>query len=152
MWGAFWLAWGLMHLMFAARAFPATLLPAIGVATPGFAFWFVVLAVITGLAALAAMGQNLALAATLTVLAVGAAFTAAGFFAPATWALRVGGWLFVVAAVIALYTAASMMFENSFGRTILPLGKYRAAANIPGRRAYRPLEYRYGQPGVKIGQ
>lgn len=152
MWGAFWLAWGLMHLMFAARLFPAAVLPAIGVPTAGFAFWFVVLAVITGLGAVAAMGQNLSLAATLVVLAVGSGFTAAGFFAPATWALRVGGWLFVISAVIALYTAAALMFENSFGRTILPLGKYRAAANIPGRRATRPLEYRYGQPGVKIGQ
>jgi hypothetical protein len=64
----------------------------------------------------------------------------------------VAGWLFVISAAASLYVAAAMMLENSFRRTILPLGKYSAAANIPGRRITRPLEYRQGQPGLKIGQ
>jgi succinate-acetate transporter protein len=110
------------------------------------------LAVITAIGGLAALGRNLSLAAMLLVLALGAGFTAAGFWAPATWSVRVGGWLFVISAALAVYTAAAMLMEETFGRTILPLGKYRAAANIPGRRATDPLEYRYGEPGMKIGQ
>lgn len=152
MWGAFWLAFGLLFLLVDLGAFPTALAPALGLANAGFAFWFVVLALITGLGMIAALGENMALAAVLAPLAVGAGFTAAGFFAASTWPLRVGGWLFVAAAVVAVYTAAAMMFEGSFGRTILPLGKYRADANVPGRRASRPLGYAQGQPGVKAGQ
>jgi hypothetical protein len=88
--------------------------------------------------------------AVLVLLSVASGFVAAGFFAGASWPIRVAGWLFVIAAVAALYTAAAMMLENSFRRTVLPLG--RAAAKIPVRGGTRPLEYRYGQPGVKIGQ
>lgn len=152
MWGAFWIGWGLLFLLVSVGAVPLALAPVIGTVREGFAFWFVPLAVITGLGALAALGENLVLAILLAALATAAGFTSAGFWAPATWSLHIGGWLFVASAVLALYVAASMMFENTFGRTILPTGKYRASANVPGGRGMRPLEYKYGEPGVKIGQ
>lgn len=152
MWGAFWIGWGLLFLLVAVGAYPLALAPRIGAVNQGFAFWFIALCVITGCCALAAMGKNLAMSAVLWPLAAGAGFTAAGFWAGSTWPLRVGGWLFVIAAAIAVYTAAALMLENSFGRTILPLFAFRGGQNIPGRRASRPLEYRYGEPGVKIGQ
>ena len=152
MWGAFWLAFGLLFMLVTVGAFPLALVPEAGIANPGFAFWWVALAVITALGAIAALGENMALTGLLTMLAAGAGFTAAGWFAPSEWSLNVGGWLFVVSAVLALYTAAAMMFEGSFGRTILPLGKHRAAAGVSGRKATRPLEYAQGQPGVKSGQ
>ncbi|TDC97271.1 GPR1/FUN34/YaaH family transporter [Actinomadura sp. 7K507] len=152
MWGSFWLAFGLLFMLISIGVFPLELIPLAGVANPGFAFWWVALAVITALGAITALGENLALTGVLATLAVGAGFTAAGWFAPSTWSLNIGGWLFVASAVLALYTAAAMMFEGSFGRTILPLGKYRAAANVPGRKATRPIEYAQGQPGVKSGQ
>ena len=152
MWGAFWLAWGLLFMLVSVGAAPAALAPTLGTVREGFAFWFVALAVITGICALAALGENIVLAVLLACLAVGAGFTSAGFWAPSNWSLDVGGWLFVAAAVIALYAAAAMMMENTFGRTILPTGKYRADGNIPGGRGMRPLEYRHGEPGVKIGQ
>ncbi|GAA0370004.1 GPR1/FUN34/YaaH family transporter [Actinoallomurus spadix] len=151
-WGAFWLAFGLMFLMVAAGAFPVVLAPRIGVANPPFAFWFIALCVITALCALAATAQSMGLTLMLILLSVASGLTAAGFFAGASWPIIVAGWLFVAAAATALYVAAAMMMEGSFGRTILPLGKYSAAANIPGRRITRPLEYKQGQPGVKIGQ
>ena len=109
-------------------AYPAALAPQAGTVNQGFGFWWVALAVITGLGTIAALGANLALTGVLATLAVGAGFTAAGWFAPSEWSLNVGGWLFVASAILALYTAAAMMFEGSFGRTILPLGKFRAAA------------------------
>jgi len=150
MWGAFWLAFGLMFWLITVGAFPTSLVPGFGTAGhSAFAFWFVPLCVITGLGAIAALGRSITLAAVLTTLAVGAGFNSAGFFASTTWPLRVGGWLFVVSAVLALYTAGAMLFEDSFGKSMLPLGRYRAG---PGRRAIRPLQYQYGEPGVKIGQ
>ncbi|GLW66879.1 hypothetical protein Arub01_51230 [Actinomadura rubrobrunea] len=152
MWGAFWLAFGLLFMLVAAGAFPAELTPVIGTSRPGFAFWWVALCVITGLTALAAVGRSMGMSALLLVLSVGSAFAAAGFWSGATWPVRISGWLLVISSAIALYIAAAMMMEDTFGRTILPLGKYRAEANIPGRRATRPLEYRYGQPGVRSGQ
>jgi succinate-acetate transporter protein len=151
-WGAFWLGFGLFFMMFGAGALPAVLAPAIGMGSPGFAFWFIALCVITGICALAALAENMGMALTLTILTLGSGFAAAGFFAGSVWPLRVAGWMFVISAVVAMYTAGAMLLESTFGRTVLPTGRYRAAANIPGRRMTRPLEYRYGQPGVKIGQ
>jgi uncharacterized protein len=151
-WSAFWLGFGLLFLLVAVRAIPVALTPMAGVFNPGFAFWFIGLAVITGLGAIAALGENLALTALLAVLALGAGFNAAGFFSATVWPVRVSGWLFVVSALIAIYIAAAMMFEGSFGRSILPMGKSRHGhAAVPGA-ASRALEYPYGQPGVKIGQ
>ncbi|GAA4629341.1 hypothetical protein GCM10023196_049680 [Actinoallomurus vinaceus] len=152
MWGSFWLAFGLIFMMVAAGAFPVLLAPRIGAVNPAFAFWFIALCVITGLCAMAAIAENIGMTVMLALLAVGSAFTAAGFFAGSSWPVRIAGWLFVISAAAALYTAGAMLLEACFGRTIMPLGKYRAAADIPGRRMSRPLEYRYGQPGVKIGQ
>jgi uncharacterized protein len=151
-WGAFWLAFGLLLMLLATGSFRALGALSVGVADTGIAFWFVALCVITGLCALAALAENLGMVVVLVLLSVGSGFTAAGFFAGAFWPIRVAGWMFVIAAAAALYVAAAMMLENSFRRTILPLGRYSAAANIPGRRATRPLEYRYGQPGLRIGQ
>lgn len=152
MWGAFWIGFGLLFMLVSLGVYPAAQAPALGTANQGFAFWWIALAVITGLGAIAALGANIVLALLLACLATGAGFTAAGFWAPSNWSLDVGGWLFVASAVLALYAAAAMMFENTFGRTILPTGKYRAAGNVPGRRGTRPLEYQHGEPGVKIGQ
>ncbi|TDB97866.1 GPR1/FUN34/YaaH family transporter [Actinomadura sp. 7K534] len=152
MWGSFWVAFSLLFGLVSVGAFPAALAPVAGTASEGFAFWWVALAVITALGAIAALGQNLAVTGVLVTLAAGAGFSAAGWFAPSEWSLNVGGWLFVASAVIALYTAAAMMFEGSFGRTVLPVGKTRARTDVPGRKAARPLEYAQGQPGVRSGQ
>ncbi|MFI0479147.1 acetate uptake transporter family protein [Actinomadura sp. 9N215] len=152
MWGAFWIAYGLMFMLIGMGAFPLEAAPVLGSVSEGFAFWWIALAVITGLCAMAALGANLVLALLLMVLAAGAGFTAAGFWTPSDWALDAGGWLLVASAVLALYLAAAMMFENTYGRTILPTFKVHAAGKAAGRGRTRPLEYRHGEPGVKIGQ
>ncbi|MEU8119782.1 GPR1/FUN34/YaaH family transporter [Spirillospora sp. NPDC049024] len=152
MWGALFIGWSLLFLLVSIGAAPVALAPVLGSTYEGFAIWFVPLAVISGLGAFAALGENLVIALVWACMGVAAGFTSAGFWAGSTWPLDVGGWLFVAAAVIALYGAASLMFENSYGRTILPTGKIRRGANLPGGRAVRPLEYRQGEPGVKIGQ
>jgi hypothetical protein len=45
-----------------------------------------------------------------------------------------------------------MLLEATFRRVVLPVGKPRMAANVPGHVAMRPIEYPAGQPGVKVGQ
>lgn len=152
MWGAFWVGFGLL-LILALLAFPTVLIaPRIGAADPAFAFWLIAMCAITGLCALAALGENLGMAAVLGLLTLACGFAAAGFFAGMSWPVRVAGWMFVIASAVALYVAAALMFEGSFRRTMLPLVRTRGMAEkIPGRAA-RPLEYRHGQPGLKIGQ
>jgi hypothetical protein len=45
-----------------------------------------------------------------------------------------------------------MMLKASFGRVVLPLGEPKAAANSPGHDHTHPIEYSYGEPGIKQGQ
>jgi hypothetical protein len=45
-----------------------------------------------------------------------------------------------------------MTLESSWGRVILPLGKPVRAANVPGQRITRPIEFERAEPGVRQGQ
>jgi len=147
-WGTFWLAFGLDQLLVTTRNLPA-------VTTPhdvSFGFWFIPLAAITGMGALAALARNLGLVAVLAPLATGSGFAAAGFIGGFAWCLTVAGWLFVFAAGFAFYAASALMLKESYGRTVLPTGELRAAANVPGREDDRPLEYEAGMPGSRAGQ
>jgi hypothetical protein len=62
------------------------------------------------------------------------------------------GWLFVISAGLAWYTASAMMLAPTAGKIILPLGKYSRTANVPGRMPTTPVQLEYGEPGVKKGQ
>ena len=101
---------------------------------------------------LGALTQNVGLLAVLGTLSAGAALTAAGFFAGSLPVDRAGGVLYVISAAAAWLAAGAMTLEHSFGRTVIPLGKWRKQANIPGRVATDPLAYPVGMPGVKVGQ
>lgn len=148
-WGAFWIAWGIMQgLVVGGLMKPIPL----GVANASFAFWFIALALVTGIAALGSLAQSLGIFTVLSTLTVGAGFTAAGLYGGALWAERLGGWLFVISAAAAWLTAGAMVLEHSFGRTIIPMGKWSKDANIPGRKPVVPLAYSGGMPGVKVGQ
>ena len=148
-WGSFWLGWGLYMLLVATHVLPAIPL---GAASPSFAFWFIALTLVTIFGALGALAQNLGLFLTLGTLAAGSALTAAGFWAGSLGTLRAGGWLLVVSAAAAWLTAGAMVLEHSFGRTIIPIGKWTKKGNIPGARATDPLAYPAGMPGVRVGQ
>lgn len=148
LWGSFWLAFGII-----------TLLAETGVAPPlvlglnvSFAWWFIVLASITMIGALAALGDNLGMFAVLGLLAAGSSFAAIGFYTGGGWAFTVAGYVLVASAAAAWYTASAMMLAGSFGRTVLPLGGFSAAANIPGKQPMRPMEYPLGMPGATVGQ
>jgi len=148
-WGSFWLGWGVLQLL--AQTGVASPIP-FGASNAAFAFWFIGLAVITLSAALGALASNLSVFLTLAALAGGAGITAAGFWSGSLTTIRVAGWFFVVSAGLAWYTITAMVLENSFGRTILPIGTLKKSANIPGRAATHPIEYTEGMPGVRVGQ
>ena len=146
-WGSFWMAYGLLHLL---GAIGAIHLPTGAFVELGF--WFIALAVITGLGTLAALGENLGIAAALATLTLGAAFAAVAFVTGGSGWEHAAGWALVASAAVAAYVAGAMMIAGTWGRTILPLGEYRKTADIAGRRQIRTLEYEFGEPGVKHGQ
>jgi succinate-acetate transporter protein len=147
-WGSFWLGWGLLVLLTTTGLLPASVLT-----SRAFGFWFVVLAVVTVFGALAALAESALLFVVLGLLAAGSILLAVWFVGAVATAVTVGGWLLVLSAVAAFYTAGAMMLaEATKGRTVLPLGKYRAESNVPGRLAVEPIEYAGGLPGAKVGQ
>jgi succinate-acetate transporter protein len=147
MWGAFWMAYGLLFLLVAAGdiTVPAGKFPEL-------AFWFFPLAVITAAGAVASIPENLGLTATLTSLAVGSGLLAVGYLVGGKGWLHTGGWVLIASAICACYTASALMLRGTFRRVILPLAEPAPEANIPGRRRFQPIEYALGEPGVKHGQ
>lgn len=148
-WGSFWIGWGILQLLTATHVMPPILL---GTANPSFGFWFIALTLVTSWGALASLAQSMGLFTVLSTLSAGSALTAAGFFAGNLTVQQAGGWLFVVSAAAAWLVAGAMTLEHATGRTIIPLGKWSAAANIPGRAPTQPLSYPAGMPGVRVGQ
>lgn len=147
MWGAFWIAYGILYLLDALNVLT---LPTGEFTELGY--WFLVLAVITGFGTIAALGENLAITSVLGTLTVGAAFAAIRFLLGGDGWEQAAGWVLLASAFLAAYTAGAMMIAAAWGRTILPVGEYRKAANVPGGRPLRTLEYELGEPGVKHGQ
>ncbi|MGH9060318.1 MAG: acetate uptake transporter family protein, partial [Acidimicrobiales bacterium] len=145
-WGAFWIGFGLLFSLGSVGLAPIS---AFGAVNTPFAFWFIVLTLITAAGATVAALVNWSVCAVLVFLAVGSGFTAAGWWAGADTLLTVGGWLFVISAVIAWYTATAMVVENMVGKAILPLGAHKIGGIVPPLHA---LEYPAGMPGVKVGQ
>ena len=148
MWGSFWLAYGLLWL-----------LVAVGSLAPGqtmntaLAFWFIALAAITISGTFGALSEGKgAVTVVLATLATGAALAAVGLGWEGTSWTHAGGWLFVISAGCAWYTATAMMLAAASGRTVLPLFTLRAATNIPGRRPLEPIELAWAEPGIKKGQ
>jgi succinate-acetate transporter protein len=153
MWGSFWLAYGLLWLLAGAGVIPVP-----SGSTPvwnGFGMWFVMLSLITMFGAFAVMFKNLGMFATLGLLAGGSGLLAAAFLSGNHGVQIAGGWVLVASAGAAIYTAASLMLAEAYGRTILPLGSFRRpfGTNVPfaGKPA-RPIEYPMGMPGSRVGQ
>lgn len=147
-WGSFWLAYGLIVLLTAGGVLPPSVLE-----STAFGYWFIVLAVVTIFGAIASLFESLGLFTVLSLLAAGSVLLAIGFVGGQGGLVTVGGWVLVASAAAAFYVAGAMMLaETSKGRTILPLGKYKADQNIPGRQATEAIGYPAGMPGSKVGQ
>lgn len=150
MWGSFWIAYGILWLLVGTKALALPL----GSSTyfPAFGMWFVMLGLLTGIGAFVAIAKNLGLFATLGLLSAGSCLLAAAFLSGNSGVQNAGGWVLVASAGAAVYTATALLAAETYGRTILPLGKFKKDANIPGRPIMDPIEYPLGMPGVKVGQ
>lgn len=151
MWGSFWIAFGLLQILTIVGKLPA---PVPGHANYALGLWFLGLAYMTGIAAVAATFESLGLASVLWTLAVGSGLSAAGWFLTGIgngW-LGVGGVLFVISAGLAAYMVAAMCLTAITKRTILPTGHFKASRNVPGRQPLEAVELPWAEPGIKQGQ
>jgi succinate-acetate transporter protein len=148
-WAAFWLGYGFLNFMVALHLIPA---PAPHAAVPELAYWFFALAAITLVGMIASLAESLALTAVLAPLWVGVGFLGIYYLLGGSGWEKVGGYVTMASAVAAFYAASAMMLASTFGRTVLPVGKYRKEANQPGGKATYPIQFAHGEPGVKQGQ
>jgi succinate-acetate transporter protein len=150
MWGSFWIAFGIFNVLVQWGKLPDH--PAGSVSDPAFAIWFWTLAAITAAGALAAIAESVGLFSVLATLAAGSFLFAIGLSAGSTGWVKVAGWVFVASAILAYYVATAIMLLSSAGKVILPLGKPKKEANIPGGRPVKPIQLEWAEPGVKKGQ
>jgi uncharacterized protein len=150
MWGSFWIAYGILNVLILSGHIP---LAAPGsTSDPAFAMWFWVLAAITTAGMFAAFAESIGLVGVLGTLAAGSWFLAIGLSVPSTGWVKVAGWVLVASAILAWYVATSMMLLGTFGRVVLPLGKMKKQANVPGAEPVKPIELAWAEPGIKHGQ
>jgi len=144
MWGAFWIAFGILALMLGSGRVPApgsTLFPALG-------YWFIVLAAITWVCTAAASAESGSLVTTLAFLAGGSTLSAIALLVGSDILLMIAGYLFIICAIVAWYTASALMLNEAYGRQVWPLG-----LGTRTRRAGTPtIGFGIGEPGVIRGQ
>ncbi len=148
-WAAFWLGYGFLNFMIALKLVPA---PAPHGAVPELGYWFFALAGITLVGMLASMAESRALTSVLAPLWVGAGLLGVFYIAGGAGWEKVGGYVTMASAFTAFYTASAMMLASTFGRAVLPVGKYRREVNAPGETHTYPIQFALGEPGVKQGQ
>lgn len=148
-WGSFWVGWGILELLVALKVM-APIPP--GATSAAFGMWFVMLTLVTFTTTVGALATSGGLFLVLGTLTAGSALTAAGFIGGNLGLQEAGGWLFAASAATAWYAASAMVLEEAYGRTILPILKWKKGANVPGRALVDPLEYPAGMPGVRVGQ
>jgi succinate-acetate transporter protein len=139
-WSSFWMAYGILYLLgtVGVLALPAGTFTELG-------YWLT--------ASVAATAVNLAFTALLTALWVGAGLLAVGYLSGVHGWVDIGGWVWVAAAIAAWYTASAMMIEDTTGRVVLPLGDRGLEEEpLPGGIVHHPIEFEYGEPGVRHGQ
>jgi len=148
-WGSFWLAYLILNILVGTHVVAQ---PTPWYHNPAVGFWFFALAITTAIAAAAALTESLSLFAVLSSLAAGSGILAGAFIYGSHGWTQVAGWVLVFSAGFAWYTAAAMLLTAAAGRTVLPMFKYKRAANVPGRKPIHPIELEWGEPGVKMGQ
>ena len=147
-WGAFWLGYGIYHLLVALHTLPG---PGNDpVAASAFGFWFVALAAITWAGTLAASAESVAVTAVLATLAAGSTLLAVALIGGVPVLETIAGYLLIVSALLAWYTASGMMLEGTFKRPVFPLGRRGA---VRGPEAVAQLyTYDVDAPGGRVGR
>jgi uncharacterized protein len=126
-WGSFWVAYAVLSALFMTGKLSEP-----QGASLELSFWFIALAAITWMGAAVATTENAALTITLVVLAAASTIRAIAEGLGVHGLALLAGWLFLIAAVAEWYTATAMMFEQTFGRQVLPIG-YGQTAPTPLR-------------------
>jgi len=142
MWGAFWMAFGLLAFILSSGRAPQPTGPLF----PELGYWLVVLAAISWACTGAAAAENKALVTTLAFLSAGSTITAIALLTGSEGLLVLGGYLFIICAIAAWYTASALMLNEAFGREVWALGKSTQAQQMPRITAG------IGEPGVIRGQ
>lgn len=139
MWGAFWIAYGILEYEFVSGVLhrPTGAFPALG-------YWFIVLAAITWMGSWAASAENKVVAGVLGFLAAGSTVGAIAELVGSEGARILAGYLFIIAAILAWYAASAMMLEGAFHRRVLANGK------VPNHETN--VVAGIGEPGVIRGQ
>jgi len=148
-WAAFWLGYGFLNFMIALKLIPAA---APHAAVPELGYWFFALAAITLVGMIASLAESLALTAVLAPLWVGVTLLGVFYIVGGSGWEKAGGYVTMASAYAAFYAASAMMLASTFGRVVLPLGKYHKEANTPGGQHTYPIQFELGEPGVKQGQ
>ena len=138
MWGAFWIAYGILQYSFLTGELHAPT----GVAFPALGYWFIVLAAITWMCGWAASAESKAVAAVLYFLAAGSTLAAIAYLIGSEIAQIIAAYLFIISAILAWYSASALMLEGAFHRSVLRTGKTAQVDLVPGA----------GEPGVIRGQ
>ena len=148
MWGAFWMAYGTLQLLLATHVLATG-----GTLDHALCFWFIALCAITfsGMTG-AVLEGGLGVASVLGTLAAGSGLAAVAFLDGSTSLQHWAGWVFVISAALAWYTATAMMWKAAAGKTVLPLFKTEMDANKPGAKPTKPIQLEWAEPGVKMGQ
>jgi succinate-acetate transporter protein len=141
MWGSFWIAYGLLYTLLLAGkvSMPTGTDQALG-------FWFIVLSVITATGTFAALAEGWGMAGVWGLLTLGSICFALANLLNSAGLVALAGWLFFLTSLAAWYAASALMFEDAFGRSILPFGRARRARQQPA------LDVGTGEPGVVHGQ
>ncbi len=101
------------------------------------------MAVITWVGMYAALASDRGLAWVLGWLAAGSTAACIGQLAGVEALNILGGWFFIISAIIAAYVASALMLKSAYGRTVLRTGEIKKP---------ELLEPGVGEPGVLRGQ
>jgi len=142
MWGAFWIAFGILTRILSSGQATAP----VGPMFPELGYWFIVLAAVTWVCTGAAAAESKALVTVLTLLAAGSTICAIALLAGVEGLEILSGYLFIIAAIAAWYTASALMLNEAYGREIWSLGRSEIARQMP------PVTVGVGEPGVIRGQ
>lgn len=112
--GAFWISFGLIQIASTTGLFPVT--------ASDMGWFLVVWAIYTGIMTIGAMRISTALGLLFITLFIGFVLLAIGHFGPPVFNV-IAGYELMVCAAIALYTMAHTIFQDVFGRDVLPVGK-----------------------------
>ena len=141
-WGSFWIAYGLLNVLYITGKFqePGTLFPELG-------YWFIVLAAITWMCTLASFAESGGMALVNLLLSVGATLEAISKLSGNASLQTIAGYFFLISAIVAWYVASALMFEEAFGHKVLPVLRTRREDISTGG-----VQLGAGEPGVIRGQ